>query len=329
MRSPLALVLALVVCPVARADVRLPALVGSHMVLQRDAPARLWGWPAPGELVRVSVGPTRAEARTGSDGRWSVLLPPQPAGGPFTLTIAGTDTIDGETVVVSSPDVAQPVAVRYAWADNPEATLRNAEGLPASPFRTDDPPTLTASRGASYRNPVIPGFHPDPSVVRVEDDFYLVTSSFEFFPGVPIFTSRDLVHWRQVGHVLTRESQLPLQTARPSGGIYAPTLRHHGGTLYVITTNVDGGGNFLVTAQDPAGPWSEPVWLPGFGGIDPSLFFDDDGTVYLTGQGSGTPGQPRGISSRPGTAAGGWSSSPSARSRVTGTTSDARPSSHR
>jgi sialate O-acetylesterase len=219
------------------------------------------------------------------------------------FAIAGSDRqwrwaearIDGETVVVSSPAVPQPVAVRYAWADNPEATLRNGEGLPASPFRTDDWPMLTAPRGASYRNPVIPGFHPDPSVVRVGEDFYLVTSSFEFFPGVPIFTSRDLVHWRQLGHVLTRESQLPLQKARPSGGIYAPTLRHHDGTFYVITTNVDGGGNFLVTAKDPAGPWSEPVWLPDFGGIDPSLFFDDDGTVYLTGQGSGTPGQPRGI----------------------------------
>jgi xylan 1,4-beta-xylosidase len=151
------------------------------------------------------------------------------------------------------------------------------------------------SRIRAYRNPVIPGFHPDPSVVRVGDDFYLVTSSFEFFPGVPIFTSRDLVHWRQLGHVLTRESQRPLQKARPSGGIYAPTLRYHAGTFYVITTNVDGGGNFLVTAKDPAGPWSEPVWLPDFGGIDPSLFFDDDGTVYLTGQGSGAPGQPRGI----------------------------------
>jgi beta-xylosidase len=203
--------------------------------------------------------------------------------------------IDGETVVVSSHAVAEPVAVRYAWADNPEATLRNAEGLPASPFRTDDWPMLTAPRGATYENPVIPGFHPDPSVVRVGEDFYLVTSSFEFFPGVPIFTSRDLVHWRQLGHVLTRESQLPLHKARASGGIYAPTLRYHAGTFYMITTNVDGGGNFFVTAKDPSGPWSEPVWLPDFGGIDPSLFFDDDGTVYLTGQGSGAAGQPRGI----------------------------------
>ncbi|HSD66347.1 MAG TPA: family 43 glycosylhydrolase, partial [Vicinamibacteria bacterium] len=206
--------------------------------------------------------------------------------------------IDGDSVVVSSPDVARPVAVRYAWADNPEATLRNGAGLPASPFRTDDWPMLTAPREkgiASFRNPVIPGFHPDPSVVRVGTDFYLVTSSFEYFPGVPIFTSRDLVHWRQLGHVLTRESQLPLREARPSGGIYAPTLRHRDGTFYMITTNVDGGGNFFVTAKDPAGPWSEPVWLRDFRGIDPSLFFDDDGTVYLTGQGSGTPGQLRGI----------------------------------
>ena len=150
-------------------------------------------------------------------------------------------------------------------------------------------------RITSYRNPVIPGFYPDPSVVRVGGDFYLVNSSFEFFPGVPLFTSRDLVHWKQLGHVLSRESQLPLQKARPSGGIYAPTIRHHDGTFYMITTNVDGGGNFYVTARDPAGPWSEPVWLRDFGGIDPSLFFDDDGTVYLTGQGSGAPGQPRGI----------------------------------
>jgi alpha-N-arabinofuranosidase len=141
---------------------------------------------------------------------------------------------------------------------------------------------------------VIPGFHPDPSVVRVGADFYLVTSSFEFFPGVPVFRSRDLVHWQQIGHVLTRDSQLPLAKARPSGGIYAPTIRWHDGTFYMITTNVDGGGNFYVTAKDPAGPWSEPVWLRDFAGIDPSLFFDDDGRAYVTGP-AGGDGQPRGI----------------------------------
>jgi xylan 1,4-beta-xylosidase len=144
-------------------------------------------------------------------------------------------------------------------------------------------------RITSYRNPVIPGFHPDPSVARVGEDYYLVTSSFEFFPGVPVFHSRDLIHWRPIGHVLTRASQVPLEGARASGGIFAPTIRHHQGTFYMITTNVTGGGNFFVTADDPAGPWSEPVWIHGQGGIDPSLFFDDDGTVYLQSTG-GAPG---------------------------------------
>jgi alpha-N-arabinofuranosidase len=143
-----------------------------------------------------------------------------------------------------------------------------------------------APRITSYRNPILPGVHPDPSVVRVGEWFYLVNSSFEFFPGVPIFRSRDLVSWEPLGHVLTRDSQLPLATAYPSGGIFAPTLRHHAGTFYMVTTNVSGGGTFYVTAKDPAGPWSEPVWLRGYAGIDPSLFFDDDGKVYITSTGS-------------------------------------------
>lgn len=78
-----------------------------------------------------------------------------------------------------------------------------------------------------YQNPVISGFHPDPSIVRVGDDFYLVTRSFEYFPGVPLFHSRDLVHWRQIGHCLSRPSQLPLKGARASGGIFAPTIRFY------------------------------------------------------------------------------------------------------
>lgn len=121
-------------------------------------------------------------------------------------------------------------------------------------------------------NPIIPGFHPDPSICRVGEDFYLVTSSFEYFPGVPVFHSRDLVNWRQIGYCLTRESQLPLRNAWTSGGIYAPTLRHHDGTFTMITTNVSAGGHFLVTAKDPAGPWSEPVPCEGVA-IDPSLTF--------------------------------------------------------
>ncbi len=139
---------------------------------------------------------------------------------------------------------------------------------------------LAAQNG--YHNPVIPGFHPDPSICRVDSDYYLVTSSFEYFPGVPVFHSRDLVHWDLIGYCLTQKSQLNLENAPPSAGIYAPTLRYHKGLFYMITTNVSGGGNFIVTARDPRGPWSDPVWIDQ-SGIDPSLFFDDDGKVYYTG----------------------------------------------
>ncbi len=134
---------------------------------------------------------------------------------------------------------------------------------------------------ATYINPVISGFNPDPSVCRVGDDFYLVTSSFEFFPGVPIYHSKDLVNWELIGHVLTRKSQLNLDKAWPSGGIFAPTLRYHKGTFYMITTNTSGGGNFYVTAKNPVGPWSEPIWVDKEM-FDPDLFFDDDGKVYYT-----------------------------------------------
>lgn len=132
-----------------------------------------------------------------------------------------------------------------------------------------------------YRNPVLPGFYPDPSVCRVGRDFYLVTSSFEYFPGIPIFHSHDLVRWRQIGHCLTRPSQLPLQGVNASGGVWAPTIRHHAGVFYMTTTNVSLGGNFIVTAEAPEGPWSEPIRVAQ-PGIDPSLFFDDDGSVLYT-----------------------------------------------
>jgi alpha-N-arabinofuranosidase len=146
----------------------------------------------------------------------------------------------------------------------------------------------------TFRNPVLSGFYPDPSVCRVGDDYYLVTSTFEYFPGLPIFHSRDLVHWHQIGHVLDRPSQLPLDEIRPSGGLYAPTIRYSKGTFYVINTLVSGktkSGNFIVTASDPAGPWSEPNWLESAPGIDPSLFFDDDGRAWYMG--NRVPAQPQ------------------------------------
>jgi alpha-N-arabinofuranosidase len=120
----------------------------------------------------------------------------------------------------------------------------------------------------------------------VGEDYYLVNSTFEYFPGLPIFHSRDLVHWRQLGHVMDRPSQLPLDGVRASGGLYAPTIRYARGTFYVINTLVDGTskkGNFIVTTTDPAGPWSEPYWLENAPGIDPSLFFDDDGRAWYVG----------------------------------------------
>ncbi|MGP4039364.1 glycoside hydrolase family 43 protein [Gracilibacillus sp. D59] len=139
----------------------------------------------------------------------------------------------------------------------------------------------------TFKNPIIPGFYPDPSVCRVGEDYYLVTSSFEYFPGVPIFHSKDLVNWKQIGHVLDRPEQLNLDQTPNSRGIYAPTIRYHDGVFYMITTFVvsktGARRNFYVTATDPAGLWSDPNWLEDAPGIDPSLLFDDDGKVYYTG----------------------------------------------
>jgi alpha-N-arabinofuranosidase len=138
-----------------------------------------------------------------------------------------------------------------------------------------------------YRNPVLPGFYPDPSVCRVGDDYYMVNSTFCYFPGVPVHHSKDLIHWEQIGHCITRPTQTRLQNIGTWNGIYAPTIRYHEGTFYMVTTNVSGGGNFYVTTKDPAGEWSDPVYVRE-GGIDPDLFFDDDGKTYLlTAQGAG------------------------------------------
>lgn len=139
-----------------------------------------------------------------------------------------------------------------------------------------------------YRNPVIPGFYPDPSICRVGDDYYLVTSSFEFFPGIPLFHSRDLVNWEQIGHVLTKDEHLSLKNATTSMGIYAPTIRYHNGRFYVITTNMDPSDfssmtkNFIVWTDDIHGDWHGPFKVDHMG-IDPSLFWDDEGKCYYQG----------------------------------------------
>ena len=146
-----------------------------------------------------------------------------------------------------------------------------------NPGRTIDNPftTYPDTDPVTYRNPVIPGFHSDPSVCRVGDDYYLITSTFEYFPGVPVFHSKDLVNWEQIGYCLDRKEQIPNGI-----NIFAATIRHHDGLFYMITTNVVGGGNFYVTATNPAGPWSDPIFIK-VPGIDPDLFWDDDGKAYV------------------------------------------------
>ena len=144
-----------------------------------------------------------------------------------------------------------------------------------------------------YQNPIIPGFRSDPSICRAGEDFFLVNTSFEFFPGLPLFHSRDLAHWRQIGHVLDRKSQLDMTNVWvPSGGIYGSTIRHHQGRFYVVTSVLTTGParHCIVTTEDPFAGWSEPIWIDLANdpkrmlehAIDPSLFIDDDGRFYVT-----------------------------------------------
>ncbi|RZU66363.1 alpha-N-arabinofuranosidase [Microterricola gilva] len=136
-----------------------------------------------------------------------------------------------------------------------------------------------------YRNPVLPGCHPDPSVCRVGDEYFIVTSTFEYFPGLPIHRSSNLVDWELIGHAVHRDDQVDLSGVPASGGLFAPTIRYNNGRFHVVCTLVHGTGrqgHFLVTARDAAGPWSQPLWLDDIGGIDPSLTFDGD-RVWLCG----------------------------------------------
>lgn len=136
-----------------------------------------------------------------------------------------------------------------------------------------------------FRNPVLAGYYPDPAVERVGDKFYLVNSSFAHWPGIPIHESTDLVNWKLVGHALSDPREVSFDGLGISRGVFAPSIHHHDGTFYVVNTLVDAGGNFYVTAKNPAGPWSKPVWLKEIDGIDPSFFFDRDGKAYILNNG--------------------------------------------
>ena len=143
----------------------------------------------------------------------------------------------------------------------------------------------------SFHNPILAGYYPDPSVTRAGDKYYLVNSTFAHFPGIPIHESDDLVHWRLIGHALSDPAKISFDGLNISRGVFAPSIHFHNGTFYIINTLVDAGGNFFVTAKNPAGPWSDPVWLKGLDGIDPSFFFDEDGKAYVLNNG-GPEGKP-------------------------------------
>lgn len=180
------------------------------------------------------------------------------------------------SLLLAAPAAAQPVA-SFDWFE----------------YRGENPIDRHAEAGDySYRNPILQGFYPDPSVTRVGNDFYLVTSTFGYFPGIPVFHSRDLVNWTQIGNAIDRPEQLDFKQLGLSRGVFAPTIQHKAGILYILNTCVDCGGNFVITAKNPKGPWSDPVWLPELeGGIDPSLFFDADGKSWILNNGPpiGTP----------------------------------------
>ena len=145
---------------------------------------------------------------------------------------------------------------------------------------------------------MVPGFNPDPSVVRVGEDYYLATSTFEYLPGVPIYHSRDLTEWELIGHVVTRPGQLQVDGVPTGGGAWAPTIRHHDGRFYLVITDAMGRGTMIFTADDPAGPWDDGLVVTGVDGIDPDIAWDDDGTCFMTYSGlvlSGTSATHHGI----------------------------------
>lgn len=140
---------------------------------------------------------------------------------------------------------------------------------------------LVTARSQSFQNPILAGYYPDPSICKAGDDYYIINSSFAHYPGIPIFHSKDLLNWQLISYAMNRPSQLALEGSGISRGLFAPAISYHNGTFYIVCTEVSKLGNFIITAKDPKGPWSDPVKLPQVNGIDPSLFFDDNGKAYV------------------------------------------------
>lgn len=182
----------------------------------------------------------------------------------INLKLAGSDTDLGEQEIEET-SVRPAGQARFNWFEYVGKDAQFNEPL----------------KDGQFRNPILAGFRAEPSITRVGDDYYLVHSSYVYWPGIPIYHSRDLVSWRQLGYVITHQTQFNFDDRQVSEGIIAPSIRYHNGTFYVIATASWAGGHFLVTAKDPSGPWSSPVFFQDIKGIDPDLFFDDNGRVYI------------------------------------------------
>ena len=200
------------------------------------------------------------------------------------LLTAGAALLAGCTTPATSTGTTAPLSAQAPIAGSGTARFDWFE------YRGADP--LPQAGPGEYRNPILQGFYPDPSITRAGDDYYLVTSTFAYYPGLPVFHSRDLVNWTQIGNAIDRPGMLDFGTLGLSRGVFAPAIEHHEGTFYIANTCVDCGGNFVITATDPAGPWSDPAWLPDLeGGIDPSIYFDEDGSAWILNNGP-PPGEP-------------------------------------
>ncbi|TDD99521.1 glycoside hydrolase family 43 protein [Flavobacterium cellulosilyticum] len=188
----------------------------------------------------------------------------------FSVLILLTSTFSCKKIFQKTQPIAYSEYAAFDWFE-----YQGKDAVFKSISKSDD----------EYLNPILAGFYPDPSICSANGKYYLITSSFVYFPGLPIFESVDLVNWKQIGHVIDRKEQADFSGAGVSEGLYAPTIRYNKGQFYVICTNVSGDGNFIVTATNPAGPWSDPIVIPGVNGIDPDIFFDEDGKVYITHNG--------------------------------------------
>jgi xylan 1,4-beta-xylosidase len=296
-----------------------PVARGYHAEFASDAwrtlgnPAVDWSWwhadpwePAEANRVLGFLGPFGGA----SPNKFQIDGTPA-----SSVTSPGLYAMAAVAGLAADPGIARPFVKRLWEMPVPDGKYRYYDGMlgllamleAGGRFRIYGPPEVDAKAGpvavfdgfrysgddtrfeppiseGEMRNPIIAGFHPDPSLCRNGDDYYLVNSSFTYFPGIPVYHSRDLEHWTQVGHVITRPSQANFDGLEVSRGVFAPDISFHDGTYYLVTTLVDCGGNCYFTAKNPAGDWSDPVRLD-FDGIDPSFFWDDDGSAWLVNNG--------------------------------------------